>query len=177
MAAKLKNAGFPVVLKLYGGVTHALVIGAFARPLRGLAPVLDDVVAFIERAARLGPRADSARLGRDERAARGRIKSTQGHLARLVSRELGRTRRQLRHPLRELARRRHAEVSEQRLPIEPALEEDQAQAVVGIDGDAVLETPRLGARASDVLEAEAAQLVDAVEARLDGTGDYKHAAV
>ena len=51
MAAKLKNAGFPVVLKLYGGVTHALVIGAFARPLRGLAPVLDDVVAFIERAA------------------------------------------------------------------------------------------------------------------------------
>jgi len=43
--------------------------------------------------------------------------------------------------------------------------------------DAVPETPRLGARAGDVLEAEAAQLVDAVEARLDRTGDDKHAAV
>ena len=76
-------------------------------------------------------------------------------------------RRQLRHLLRELARGRHAEVREQRLAIEPALEEHQAQAVVRIDGHAVLEAARLGARAGDVLEAQAAQLVEGVEARLD----------
>ena len=45
MAAKLRDAGVPVELKLYDGVSHALLVGAFARPLRGLAPVLDDVSA------------------------------------------------------------------------------------------------------------------------------------
>ena len=43
MAAKLRAAGVPVELKMYDGITHALLVGAFARPLRGLAPVLDDV--------------------------------------------------------------------------------------------------------------------------------------
>ena len=47
MAAKLRGAGVPVELKMYDGVTHALLAGAFARPLRGLAPVLDDVMAWI----------------------------------------------------------------------------------------------------------------------------------
>jgi acetyl esterase/lipase len=47
MAAKLRGAGVPVELKMYDGVTHALLAGAFARPLRGLAPVLDDVTAWI----------------------------------------------------------------------------------------------------------------------------------
>ena len=47
MAAKLKAAGVPVELKLYDGISHALLAGAFARPLRGLAPALDDVAAYI----------------------------------------------------------------------------------------------------------------------------------
>jgi acetyl esterase/lipase len=47
MAAKLRAAGIPVELKMYDGISHALLAGAFARPLRGLAPVLDDVTAWI----------------------------------------------------------------------------------------------------------------------------------
>ncbi|MCE9661087.1 MAG: alpha/beta hydrolase [Burkholderiales bacterium] len=47
MAKKLTAAGVPVALKVYDGVSHALLAGAFARPLRGLAPVLDDVSAWI----------------------------------------------------------------------------------------------------------------------------------
>ena len=47
MAAKLKAAGVPVELKMYDGISHALLAGAFARPLRGFAPVLDDVAAYI----------------------------------------------------------------------------------------------------------------------------------
>jgi acetyl esterase/lipase len=47
MAARLGAAGVPVELKLYDGINHALIAGAFARPLRGLAPVLDDVTAFV----------------------------------------------------------------------------------------------------------------------------------
>ena len=47
MAAKLKAAGVPVELKMYDGISHALLAGAFARPLRGLAPVLDDVAVYV----------------------------------------------------------------------------------------------------------------------------------
>jgi acetyl esterase/lipase len=47
MAARLRAAGVPVEMTLYDGVSHALLVGAFARPLRGLAPVLDDVTAWI----------------------------------------------------------------------------------------------------------------------------------
>ena len=47
MAAKLKDAGVPVELKLYDGISHALLAGVFARPLRGLAPALDDVAAYV----------------------------------------------------------------------------------------------------------------------------------
>ncbi len=47
MAAKLRAAGVAVELKMYDGISHALLAGAFARPLRGLAPVLDDVTAWI----------------------------------------------------------------------------------------------------------------------------------
>lgn len=50
LSAKLAEAGVPVTRKLYERVSHATLIGAFARPLRWLAPVLDDVVAFIEAA-------------------------------------------------------------------------------------------------------------------------------
>ncbi len=47
MAAKLRAAGVPVELHLYEGVTHALLAGVFARPLRGLAPARDDLSAWI----------------------------------------------------------------------------------------------------------------------------------
>ncbi|MDQ6629977.1 MAG: alpha/beta hydrolase [Pseudomonadota bacterium] len=50
MAARLKAAGVPVAVHQYAGVTHSLLAGAFARPLRGLAPVLDDLIAWIEAA-------------------------------------------------------------------------------------------------------------------------------
>ena len=45
---RLQEAGVPVTLKLYDRVSHQTLIGAFARPLRWLAPVLDDVVGFVE---------------------------------------------------------------------------------------------------------------------------------
>ena len=48
LAGKLRAAGSPVLLKLYGGLaTHTTLIGAFAWPLRWIAPVLDDVVTFV----------------------------------------------------------------------------------------------------------------------------------
>ena len=47
---KLSAAGTPVTLKLYPHPGHATLIGAFAFPLRWIAPVLFDVTAFIESA-------------------------------------------------------------------------------------------------------------------------------
>ncbi len=47
LAEKLRAVGVPVTVKLYPHAGHATLIGAFARPLRGLGPVLDDVVAFV----------------------------------------------------------------------------------------------------------------------------------
>lgn len=47
MAKRLGDAGVPVELKVYDGVSHALLAAAFARPLRGLAPVLADVSVWI----------------------------------------------------------------------------------------------------------------------------------
>lgn len=48
LAKDLKKSGVPVELKIYRGVNHETLIGAFAKPLRWMAPVLDDVVAFIK---------------------------------------------------------------------------------------------------------------------------------
>ncbi len=48
LADKLTAAGVPVTLKLYPQASHTSLIGAFAWPLRWIAPVLDDVLAFIE---------------------------------------------------------------------------------------------------------------------------------
>ncbi len=48
LANKLQAANVPVTLKLYERVNHVTLAGAFAGPLRWLAPVRDDVVAFIE---------------------------------------------------------------------------------------------------------------------------------
>lgn len=50
LATKLKDLGAPVVLKLYDGVDHTTIVAALARPLRWLAPVLDDVAGFVNGA-------------------------------------------------------------------------------------------------------------------------------
>lgn len=47
LAAHLNAVGRPVTPHLYGRVNHMTLAAAFAAPLRWLAPVLDDVVAFI----------------------------------------------------------------------------------------------------------------------------------
>lgn len=47
LAARLAAAGVPVSLRRYEHVNHVTLIGAFSRPLRWLAPVLDDVAGFV----------------------------------------------------------------------------------------------------------------------------------
>ncbi len=47
-AARLRAAGDTVEVKHYPRIGHALLVGAFAGPLRGFAPVLDDTSAFID---------------------------------------------------------------------------------------------------------------------------------
>lgn len=47
MASKLQSVGVPVTLQIYPRASHVTLIGAFAGPLRFLAPVLDDVVDFV----------------------------------------------------------------------------------------------------------------------------------
>lgn len=47
LAEALERAGVVVVVRAYEGVSHQTLVGAFGRPLRGLAPVLEDVLAFI----------------------------------------------------------------------------------------------------------------------------------
>jgi len=47
MADRLKAAGVPVTVKFYPRASHVTLIGAFAWPLRWIAPVLDDVHGFI----------------------------------------------------------------------------------------------------------------------------------
>jgi acetyl esterase/lipase len=48
LSARLLEAGAPARLKLYPGMGHVGIVTALARPLRGIAPVLDDVAAFVE---------------------------------------------------------------------------------------------------------------------------------
>lgn len=48
LADRLSAAGVPVTLKFYERPSHATLVGAIAWPLRWIAPVLDDVMAFIE---------------------------------------------------------------------------------------------------------------------------------
>jgi len=49
LATLLQQAGAPVTLKLYENVNHTTLVVALARPLRWLAPVLDDVGDFVTR--------------------------------------------------------------------------------------------------------------------------------
>ncbi|HZA96904.1 MAG TPA: alpha/beta hydrolase [Burkholderiaceae bacterium] len=48
LASKLQKTGIPVTLQIYPNASHTTLIGAFAFPLRFLAPVLDDVVEFVK---------------------------------------------------------------------------------------------------------------------------------
>lgn len=54
LADKLRAAGVAVTLKFYRHVNHMTLAGSLAWPLRGLAPVLDDVAAFIRADAPAG---------------------------------------------------------------------------------------------------------------------------
>lgn len=47
LARKLQEAKVPTTLKLYERVDHITLVGALSRPLRWMAPVLDDVSAFL----------------------------------------------------------------------------------------------------------------------------------
>jgi acetyl esterase/lipase len=47
LAAKLRESGVAVTEVVYDSVGHRTLVGAFAVPLRGLAPVLDDVERFV----------------------------------------------------------------------------------------------------------------------------------
>lgn len=47
LAARVRAAGGPVETKVYKGLSHELLMGAIAAPLRFLAPVLADSAAFI----------------------------------------------------------------------------------------------------------------------------------
>ncbi|WP_353506129.1 alpha/beta hydrolase [Variovorax sp. J22P240] len=48
LTGKLEAAGVPTTLKLYELASHTSLIGAFAWPLHWVAPVVDDVVDFID---------------------------------------------------------------------------------------------------------------------------------
>jgi len=50
LANRLREAGAPVSVKMYERVNHMTLVATFARPLRWLAPVLDDVTAFVDAA-------------------------------------------------------------------------------------------------------------------------------
>ena len=73
LATRLGAAGVPVTLKLYERVNHLTLAGAFGRPLRWLAPVLDDVVRFVNT-----PPADF------KRPLLGQLPGGAGHLTRSV---------------------------------------------------------------------------------------------
>ena len=47
LATRLKTLGVPVTVKFYDRVGHTTLIAALGAPLRWLAPVLEDVVAFV----------------------------------------------------------------------------------------------------------------------------------
>lgn len=49
LAQQLQDAKVPVSVHMYDGVNHITLVAAMARPLRWLAPVLDDVTTFVAR--------------------------------------------------------------------------------------------------------------------------------
>lgn len=55
LAARIREHGGEAVVKIYPGVDHRSLIGAFALPLRRLAPVLRDTVRFIDEVTGVAP--------------------------------------------------------------------------------------------------------------------------
>ncbi len=53
LAARLEAAGTPLTLRMYERASHSTLIGAFSPPLRFLAPVLDDVLDFMNQTSSL----------------------------------------------------------------------------------------------------------------------------
>ncbi len=49
LARRLQTAGVPAGLQVYDRVSHVTLVAALAAPLRGLAPVLDDITAFVRQ--------------------------------------------------------------------------------------------------------------------------------
>jgi acetyl esterase/lipase len=47
LAQRLRAAGVDVTVRVFGGVSHVTLVGAFARPLRRMAPVLEETLAFL----------------------------------------------------------------------------------------------------------------------------------
>lgn len=47
LAERLRQAGTPVRLEVFEGVSHVTIVGALAQPLRRLAPVRDEVTRFL----------------------------------------------------------------------------------------------------------------------------------
>lgn len=66
-AARANEAGDSVEVKQYAGINHAMIVGNVGRPVRALsplikvAPVLDDVTAFIDQTSLNASRAASAK--------------------------------------------------------------------------------------------------------------------
>jgi hypothetical protein len=56
LARRLQAVHAPVILKMYEHVNHMTLVAALARPLHWLAPVLDDVEAFVAGSADAAPR-------------------------------------------------------------------------------------------------------------------------
>lgn len=50
LARKLQEVQVPTTLRLYERVDHITLVGALSRPLRWMAPVLDDITTFIHQA-------------------------------------------------------------------------------------------------------------------------------
>ncbi len=50
LADALRRAGVPVELRRYSALNHATALGALAWPLRGLAPVLEEITTFVAQA-------------------------------------------------------------------------------------------------------------------------------
>ena len=48
LSQRLRDAGVPVKEVYFDNTSHASLIAAIAWPLRGIAPVLDTVVAFVQ---------------------------------------------------------------------------------------------------------------------------------
>ncbi len=69
LAAKVRAAGGVVETKTYPGLSHALLLGVVAAPLRFMAPVLKDVVAFIDdRLDKAGAQPSTAELRTEARS-------------------------------------------------------------------------------------------------------------